>query len=288
MSRSAELNEIKQLREENARLKALLTRHGIVWEEKADVKAKTKKRATTDSQLLPSEKITLFRRLFRGRTDVYPVRWQSTQGRSGYSPACGNEWKAGACNKRKVKCGDCPNRSLLPVTDQVLYDHLAGKKTVGVYPLLDDNSCYFLAADFDKSDWQADASAFFQSCRDLDIPAALEISRSGNGAHVWIFFADPVPASEARHLGMALISHTCDRIRQLSLASYDRFFPNQDLLPKGGFGNLIALPLQKLPREKGCSVFVDEQFVPYPDQWSFLASISPNELKRRVRKQHGR
>ena len=275
MSLSAELNEIKKLREENARLRALLTRHGIVWEEKFDVKAKTKKPATTDSQLPPSEKITLFRRLFRGRTDVYPVRWQSTQGRSGYSPACGNEWKAGVCNKRKVKCGDCPNRLLLPVTDQVLYDHLAGKKTVGVYPLLDDNSCYFLAADFDKGDWQADASAFFQSCLELEIPAALEISRSGNGAHVWIFFADQVPASEARHLGMALISHTCDRIRQLSLESYDRFFPNQDTLPKGGFGNLIALPLQKLPREKGCSVFVDEQFVPYPDQWSFLASIRP-------------
>jgi len=181
MSLSAELNEIKKLREENARLRALLIRHGIVWEEKADVKAKTKKPAMSDSQLLPSKKITLFRRLFRGRTDVYPVRWQSTQGRFGYSPACGNEWKAGVCNKRKVKCADCPNRLLLPVTDQVIFDHLAGKKTVGVYPLLDDNSCYFLAADFDKSDWQADASSFFQSCRDLDIPAALEISRSGNG-----------------------------------------------------------------------------------------------------------
>ena len=142
---------------------------------------KTVKPATVDSHLPPSEKITLFRHLFRGRTDVYPVRWQSAQGRSGYSPACENEWRPGLCNTRKVKCGDCPNRLLLPVTDRVLYDHLAGKKTVGVYPLLDDNSCYFLAADFDKGDWQADANAFYQSCLELEIPAALEISRSGNG-----------------------------------------------------------------------------------------------------------
>ena len=114
-----------------------------------------------------------------------------------------------------------------------------------------------------------------QSCRELDIPAVLEISRSGNGAHVWIFFGDAVPAREARQLGMALISHTCERSRQLSLASYDRFFPNQDIMPKGGFGNLIALPLQKQPREKGYSVFVDDQLIPYPDQWDFLASIQP-------------
>ena len=118
------------------------------------------------------------------------------------------------------------------------------------------------------------------SCRELDVPAALEISRSGNGAHVWIFFAEAVVAREARQLGMAIISHTCDRIRQLSLESYDRFFPNQDSMPKGGFGNLIALPLQKLPREKGFSVFVDDDFTPYADQWEFLASVHPPVKKR--------
>lgn len=131
------------------------------------------------------------------------------------------------------------------MTDQVIYNHLAGQHTVGVYPLLTDNSCYFLAADFDDGDWRGDAGAFIQSCHELNIPTALEISRSGNGAHIWIFFAEPVPAREARELGAALISHTCNRTRQLSLSSYDRFFPNQDTLPKGGFGNLIALPLQK-------------------------------------------
>jgi superfamily II DNA or RNA helicase len=161
------------------------------------------------------------------------------------------------------------------MTDQVIYDHLAGKQTVGVYPLLADDSCFFLATDFDRTDWREDSMAFIQSCRELDIPAALEISRSGNGAHTWIFFAEPVPARDARQLGAALISHTCDRTRQLSLASYDRLFPNQDAMPKGGFGNLIALPLQKQPRESGRSVFVDEHLQPYPDQWAFLASVRP-------------
>ncbi|MCG6907445.1 MAG: helicase, partial [Desulfobacteraceae bacterium] len=110
-----------------------------------------------------------------------------------------------------MKCGDCNQRQLLPETDQVIYDHLAGKQTIGVYTLLSDESCYFLAADFDEADWREDAKAFMQSCRKLGIPAALEISRSGNGAHAWIFFAEPVLAREARQLGAALISHTCDR-----------------------------------------------------------------------------
>lgn len=161
------------------------------------------------------------------------------------------------------------------MTDQVIYDHLAGKQTIGVYPLLSDDNCYFLAADFDEADWREDTRAFMQSCRELGIPSALEISRSGNGAHAWIFFTEPVPAREARQLGAALISHTCDRTRQLSLASYDRLFPNQDTMPKGRFGNLIALPLQKQTRESGRSVFVDEQLQPHSDQWAFLALIRP-------------
>ena len=152
---------------------------------------------------------------------------------------------------------------------------MAGKQTIGVYPLLSDDRCTFLALDFDEADWREDAQAFMRSCRELGIPAALEISRSGNGAHAWIFFAGPVPAREARQLGAALISHTCDRTRQLSLTSYDRLFPNQDTIPKGGFGNLIALPLQKQPRESGRSVFVDEHLQPHSDQWAFLASIRP-------------
>ncbi len=270
-------DELKRLREENARLKDLLNQHGIAWEEPVipePVPAPTES-APAPTHFTTDEKIALFRRLFRGRGDVYPQRWESAKGTSGYSPACGNEWKPGICHKPRVKCGDCNQRQLLPVTDQVIYDHLAGKQTIGVYPLLSDDSCKFLAADFDEADWREDAKAFMQSCRELGIPAALEISRSGNGAHIWIFFAEPVPAREARQLGAALISHTCDRTRQLSLASYDRLFPNQDILPKGGFGNLIALPLQKQPRESGRSVFVDEHLQPYADQWAFLAAVRP-------------
>jgi hypothetical protein len=177
----------------------------------------------------------LFRRLFRGRTDVYPVRWESkTSGKSGYAPACANEWRAGVCEKPRIKCGDCSHRLLIPLSDAVIYDHLAGEHTVGVYPLLEDDTCHFLAVDFDEAEWQEDAQAFMQSCDELGVPAALEISRSGQGAHAWVFFAGRVSARDARRLGTAIISHTCARTRQLKLASYDRLFPNQDTMPKGG------------------------------------------------------
>ncbi len=266
--------EIATLRAENDRLIALLESHGIEW--RTPQSAVVVARELEPSKLSTAEKVALFRRLFRGRTDVYPVRWEGkTSGKSGYAPACANEWRAGVCEKPRIKCGDCSNRLLIPMSDAVIYDHLAGKHVVGVYPLLEDDTCYFLAADFDEADWRDDARAFMQSCEELGVPAALEISRSGNGAHAWIFFASRVSARDARRLGTAIISHTCSRTRQLKLESYDRLFPNQDMMPKGGFGNLIALPLQKLPRESGCSVFVDADLQPYPDQWGFLASIQP-------------
>ena len=195
--------------------------------------------------------MALFRRRFRGRTDVYPVRWESkTTGKSGYAPACANEWRAGVCEKPRIKCGDCRNRSLIPLSDAAIYAHLAGDHTIGVYPLLEDDSCYFLAIDFDEAEWREDVRAFADSCTDLGVPVAIETSRSGNGAHAWIFFAERVSARDARRMGTAIISHTCARTRQLKLSSYDRLFPNQDTMPKGGFGNLIALPLQKKPRER--------------------------------------
>ena len=264
-------NELEALRAENARLISLLESHGIEWRIRKNEPSPPER----ENSLTTEEKIALFRRLFRGREDVYPVRWENKAGKSGYSPACANEWKRGICEKPRVKCSDCSKRSLLPVTDQTLFDHLAGNQTIGVYPLLSNDSCYFLAVDFDKADWRDDAKAFVRSCRELHVPVALEISRSGNGAHAWIFFASAVAARDARRLGTALISHTCNRTRQLELGSYDRLFPNQDTMPKGGFGNLIALPLQKQPRERNYSVFVDDAFKPYPDQWTFLASIQP-------------
>ena len=274
MDESAKLVD---LRAENARLIAILETHGIAWKKPVDpVWVQLPSKESEPSKLSTDDKVALFMRLFRGRTDVYPIRWESQKtGKVGYSPVCVNEWRAGVCDKPRVKCSNCSNQLLKPLTDVIVFEHLAGKHTIGVYPLLTDDTCHFLAADFDEADWREDVSAFAQSCREMGVPAALEISRSGNGAHVWIFFARNVPARDARQLGTAIISHTCARTRQLKLNSYDRLFPNQDTMPKGGFGNLIALPLQKKPRELGFSIFVDEQFVPYADQWGYLASIRP-------------
>jgi superfamily II DNA or RNA helicase len=279
-----ERDALAAMQAENARLVALLESHDIEWRPLLSSKARPAPSAPVPEpepeplrpSLSTSEKVALFRRLFRGRTDVYPVRWESkTSGKSGYAPACANEWRAGVCEKPRIKCGDCGHRLLIPLSDAVIYDHLAGEHTVGVYPLLDDDTCCFLAVDFDEAEWQQDAQAFMQSCKELGVPAALEISRSGRGAHAWVFFDGRVSARDARRLGTAVISHTCARTRQLKLASYDRLFPNQDTMPKGGFGNLIAMPLQKHVRENGFSVFVDAALRPYQDQWAFLATIEP-------------
>jgi len=274
MASRSEYDSPGALQAENARLIALLEAHGIEWRSPPESVLHVSE--LEPSRLSTAEKVELFRRLFRGRTDVYPIRWESkTTGKTGYAPACGNEWLAGVCAKPRIKCADCNNRQLIPLSDAVIYDHLAGKCTVGVYPLLTDGTCHFLAVDFDEAEWKEDAQAFVQSCRELGVPAALEISRSGNGAHTWVFFAGSVSARDARRLGTAIISHTCARTRQLKLESYDRLFPSQDTMPKGGFGNLLALPLQKVPRENGCSVFVDGALRPYPDQWAYLSSIRP-------------
>ena len=267
--------EWRALQAENQRLIDLLELHGIQWRLPELVQAPGSTRLHQTSQLSPSQKIALFRSLFRGRTDVYPIRWEShSTGKSGYAPACANEWKSGVCEKPRIKCSECSNRQLSLLTDEVIYDHLAGKHTVGIYPLLTNDCCYFLAVDFDDEQWSEDAKAFLVSCDDLGVSAYLEISRSGSGAHIWIFFDKAVTARDARRLGSALISYTCNRTRQLTLTSYDRLFPNQDSMPKGGFGNLIALPLQKKPRENGFSLFVNKELQPYEDQWAFLASVS--------------
>lgn len=225
------------------------------------------------SPLTVDEKVRLFRSLFKGRDDVFPFRWEGKGGKSGYSPACGNEWVQRVCEKPRIKCSECPNQKFLPVADQVIYDHLAGKKTIGVYPLLQDETCWFLAADFDKDNWMADASAFLQACREHAIDALLERSRSGKGGHVWIFFESPVSASTARRLGSYLLTKAMEKRHQVGLDSYDRLFPSQDTMPKGGFGNLIALPLQKEPRSRGNSTFIDEHGDFYEDPWSVLGRI---------------
>ena len=230
--------------------------------------------ATITERSPAREKVSLFRSLFRGRDDVYPKRWENARtGKSGYAPACANEWKPQICGKPRIRCGSCTSQAFLPVSDETIVDHLRGRHTLGVYPMLADSTCHFLAADFDKETWRKDAEAFLVACRSKSVPAALERSRSGNGGHVWIFFAEAVPAALARRLGSHLLTEAMEDNPDVGFKSYDRFLPSQDTLPDGGFGNLIALPLQGGPRESGNSLFIDDEFAPHGDQWAFLASV---------------
>lgn len=249
---------------ENERLSLLARR---------DALQKAKSNTQINSSLSPSEKIAIFRSLFRGRHDIFASRWQNQQGKSGYAVACNNEWVKGICNKPRIKCQECQHRQFSELTDQVLYRHLAGQQVVGLYPLLNDNTCYLLAADFDKGNWQEEVKALSKACVQLNVPHAIEISRSGLGAHLWIFFEDKVPAAEARLLGFGLLDKAMEIFPHLSFDSYDRLFPNQDILPEGGFGNLIALPLQREARINGNSSFVDSDLNLIGDQWHFLGQM---------------
>jgi hypothetical protein len=189
-----ESDELTRLRAKNARLIALLESHGIDWRHDPAPATPSAPPPTEQSNLSTAEKVALYRRLFRGRTDVHPGRWESTtSGKSGYAPACANEWRPGICETPRIRCADCGNRALIPISDAVIYSHLAGEKTIGVYPLLPNDTCYFLAVDLDKAEWREDVTAFVQSCRELGVPVALELSRSGNGAHAWIFFTTAMP-----------------------------------------------------------------------------------------------
>lgn len=273
----AEINELNRLRAENARLRALLTRHGIA----AD---KSESALPRKPALSLDEKVALFRGLFQGREDVFARRWfSSSSGKSGYQPVCAREWNREKCDKKKYKCAECPNREFQPLGYNDIYRHLEGKDpngrdVVGVYAILPDNSCCFLCCDFDDKScehgYQDDVRAYVSVCRDWGVPAYIERSRSGNGAHVWILFDEHIKAQTARRLGNAILTEAMEREGRMSFKSYDRFFPNQDFMPTGGFGNLVALPLQGRARKDGNSVFVDEDFIPLTDQWEYLQRMT--------------
>ena len=280
------LRQYKVLHEENDVLKSLLKIHGIEYETrmKEDMNKPIYSLVSVPTITLSiDERIRLFQSLFKGREDVFARRWFSkTTGKSGYQPVCINEWKQGLCDKKKYRCAICPNRNFAPLTTQDIYRHLEGKDeyccdVVGLYAIMQDNNCAFLCADFDdkncKYGYKEDVLAYVGVCREWLIPYAIERSRSGNGAHVWIFFEAPLPASKARRLGNAILTEAMTRNGQMSFNSYDRFFPNQDYLPEGGFGNLVALPLQGQARRKQNSVFVDNDFLVYKDQWAFLYNL---------------
>ena len=214
-----------------------------------------------------SEKVALFRSLFVGRDDVYARAWSSQRtGKAGWSPAV----LGGVANSKS------PDREYLPYTDEVVERHLAGDSHVGIYPLFHGDLCRLLASDFDGPGWALDAGAYLDVARSLGIPGLLERSRSGDGGHVWIFFAGPVFASSARRLGVHLIREAMTVRAEIDLASYDRLFPTQDFMPKGSFGNLIALPLQGECRKRGTTVFIDPSTMePYADQWEQLSTVEP-------------
>ena len=256
--------------------------------------------ALTDVQSAPvhahsssQEKIEYFLSVFKGREDVYARRYHSTTtGKNGYTPVCKNEWVHSLCDKKKYKCAECPNREFRPLTADVVKAHLIGRDSLcrdvaAIYPMLEDNKTWLLAADFDEENWKLDVTAFCKSCKEAGLVPAVERSRSGNGAHVWFFFSEPVSAADARRLGTGLLTGTMSCRHELSFSSYDRLFPSQDLVPKGGFGNLIALPFQGQAQKDGNSLFVDDRFEPYPDQWAFLSSlpkITPEQLEEALRK----
>ncbi len=270
-SRSQLLAEVDQLRAEVERLHDLMgfnaragDGHRRAWAPTLFGGAATTAEVTRASS--PRDKIGLIRSLFGARSDVYARRWENPNtGRSGWSPAVRGGWSSRRPGSREH----------LPLTDDVLASHLRGDITVGIYPMMPGDTCKLLACDFDGGFWALDALAFLDQCHAVGVPAVLERSRSGNGAHVWVFFEHPVAAAAARAMGMGLLREAMTARAELDLASYDRFFPSQDFMPKGSFGNLIALPLHGERVSQGMTVFLDPTTMkPWPDQWALLSGVS--------------
>lgn len=229
-----------------------------------------------DASSASAVKVAFFRALFGARTDVYAVRWEHTRThKSGWMPAVAGGFRKG------VRPQD---RASLPLTAEVVEAHLRGEFHLGLYPLLDGDRCCWLAADFDGSAAMLDALAYLKAARAAGSPAALEISRSGLGAHVWVFFTDPVPAATARILGTAFVHEAIALRGRMHLRSYDRLFPSQDALSAGGIGNLIAAPLQGRSRRDGATVFLDlATMEPHDDQFAYLSTLerlSPGEVAK--------
>jgi superfamily II DNA or RNA helicase len=224
----------------------------------------------------PEAKVAFYAALFSARTDVYATRFDNPRtGKGGWVPAVRGGWRKGTRHE---------DRDYLPLTPAVLAAHLKGEVHIGLYPLLDGDRCWWLAADFDGPEAMFDALMYVKAGRALRVPVALEVSRSGAGAHAWVFFTSPVPAELARRLGTGLLREAMALRGRMTLASYDRLFPSQDLLPAGGVGNLIAAPLFRPARQNGATVFLDmETLEPHKDQWAYLSTLgrmTPHELKR--------
>lgn len=255
------LEKIEQLKKENIALKK---ENRTLKDQLLNVNKETStyNNPKVTAQSAKEEKLSLFMNLFRGRTDVFAQKRISKNGKPAFYPV-----KASFSNYSD------PNVSYHPLTESIIIDHLKGKKIIGVYPLLENNTCSFLAVDFDKKEWKRDVLIFAETCEKFRVPYHIERSQSGNGAHVWFFFEKPVAASLARKFGNVLLSKSTDKRLEIGLDSYDRMFPSQDNLSIGGLGNLIALPFQDAARLKENSVFVNKSFEVYDDQWAYLSTI---------------
>ena len=289
------LNEVNRLTEENSRLKAQL---GPAESEfpRNNISAINPEIDSCDDGSTHNDcfsdvnnnsdsltKIKLFMSLFKGRDDVYAKRWANKEkGISGYSPVCLNQWQTGVCGKPKIPCSKCDHKLYAALNKDVMENHLRGNIVVGIYPMLQDETCCFLAMDFDQADWQSDISVLRDVCNEFNIPVAVERSRSGKGGHAWFFFENRLSAALARKFGTALLTFSMGRRHEIQFKSYDRLFPGQDTMPRGGLGNLIALPFQKAARKNSNSEFVSEKYESYDDQWAFLSTIrkiSENRLE---------
>jgi superfamily II DNA or RNA helicase len=279
--------ENKQLKEENRQLKIKLGEPplSIIANDSDSRKDPLPSEVSKPSEIIPapstlsltsnaSAKIKLFMSLFRGREDIYATRWENlASGKSGYTSVCLNRRDKTLCGRPQLPCSKCRHQYYAALDEEVIKKHLLGEIVLGIYPLLKDETCRFLAMDFDEDGWHKDVGMIRKVCTSFQIPIAVERSRSGNGGHAWFFFEQPVSASLARKFGSALLTAAMNQRYEIRFTSYDRLFPSQETMPKGGFGNLIALPLQKAARNNHHSEFVDENFNAYLDQWAFLASI---------------
>jgi len=270
--------ELARLRAENARLLRLLklTPQQAAPPGPAQAAYFEAPPGLVDDRSPPEAKVAFYAALFAARTDVYATRFDNPRtGKGGWVPAVRGGWRKGIRHE---------DRDYLPLTPAVLAAHLKDEVHIGLYPLLDGDKCWWLAADFDGPEAMFDALMYIKAGRALQVPVALEVSRSGVGAHTWVFFTSPVPAELARRLGTGLLREAMAIRGRMTLASYDRLFPSQDLLPAGGVGNLIAAPLFRPARRNGATMFLDlETLEPHKDQWAYLSTLgrmTPHELKR--------
>jgi hypothetical protein len=266
--------DLERLRAENVRLSRLLELRGLDATPSPEQLATGVPRMVTMASPVV-DKLALFADRFAARTDMYALRWENRRsGAAGWMPAVAGGWRKGM-NRQSA--------AYLELSADVVAAHLVGDVFVGLYPLLARNTCRFLVADFDGPTAMLDALAYTKAARAGAVPAAVEISQSGRGAHVWVFFTSAVPAALARTVGTALIHEAMVLRGSMDLRSYDRLFPSQDVLPDGGFGNLIAAPLHGRRRKDGLTLFLDlATLEPYEDQWAFLSTVdrlSPGEAE---------